>query len=129
MCVGSPDVIFAFPGFPAVACGALQQAGYEGTVPLSQCPFLPALVKDDCVCFSGSGTLPPTSAPVPTVPMEPPVSPVMSVAPETPTPGAPVSPTILTTSAPIPSSATGVGPFITTAAFYSTVSIVVLVLI
>lgn len=49
-CTTKPDAPFSFPGEPAVLCGSLQAAGYAGFVPLSQCPFLPALVNDICGC-------------------------------------------------------------------------------
>ena len=37
MCVTAPDEIFSFPGFQEVPCGILQQAGYDGSVPLDTC--------------------------------------------------------------------------------------------
>jgi hypothetical protein len=52
-CVGNPEAIFAFPGFPAVPCGTLQEAGYMGTVPLAQCPLLANLIAD-CECGEGN---------------------------------------------------------------------------
>ena len=72
LCVGNPDAIFAFPGFPAVPCGTLEEAGYSGTVPSEQCPFLPGLITD-CDCGTGSA---PAPTPAPVAPVPAPVAPV-----------------------------------------------------
>jgi len=53
--VTKPDAIFAFPGQPVVACGKLEEAGRDGTVPLNQCGFLPALIEDNCGCMEVNG--------------------------------------------------------------------------
>lgn len=43
-CITNQDAIFHFPGQPKVPCNQLQEAGYQGLIPLSQCPFLPNLI-------------------------------------------------------------------------------------
>jgi hypothetical protein len=43
-------VIFSFPEQPSVPCGQLQEAGLNGQIPLTQCPFLPGLVNTLCGC-------------------------------------------------------------------------------
>jgi hypothetical protein len=86
LCVGNPETVFAFPGFPAVPCGSLQEAGYTGAVPISQCPFLPNLIGD-CGCGTGSAIVaPPTPAPV--APTPSPVAPTGGAScPEVPAGG------------------------------------------
>ena len=54
LCVGNPEAIFAFPGFPSVPCGILEEAGYGGAVPLDNCGFLPSLLGV-CECGSNNG--------------------------------------------------------------------------
>lgn len=49
-CVTKPEATFSFPDQPSVLCDALQEAGYAGVVPLTQCPILPELVKGPCGC-------------------------------------------------------------------------------
>eukprot|EP00548_Thalassiothrix_antarctica_P006610 CAMPEP_0194131662 /NCGR_PEP_ID=MMETSP0152-20130528/2387_1 /TAXON_ID=1049557 /ORGANISM="Thalassiothrix antarctica, Strain L6-D1" /LENGTH=547 /DNA_ID=CAMNT_0038826519 /DNA_START=25 /DNA_END=1668 /DNA_ORIENTATION=- len=70
LCVTAEKAIFSFPGQPTVPCGQLQEAGYDGVIPLDQCPFLPSLVKEKCGCHSASNvglanspTRPPTRPP------------------------------------------------------------------
>jgi hypothetical protein len=90
-CVSSPAAIFALSGFPSVPCGELEEAGYGGQVPLSQCGFLPMLIGDLCNCNPVGPTeapIDPTQAPVD--PIEAPVDP--TEAPVDPT-QAPVDPT------------------------------------
>lgn len=43
--VGNEDAIFSFPGQTSAPCKTLQQAGYDGIIPLDTCPFLPGLVR------------------------------------------------------------------------------------
>jgi len=53
--VTEPDAFFVFPGQPDVACGKLEEAGRDGTIPLNQCGFLPALIEDTCGCKEVNG--------------------------------------------------------------------------
>lgn len=62
--VSKPDEIFAFPQQPVVACGALENAGRTGIVPLNECGFLPGLIADICGCIPESQAIPPTRPPV-----------------------------------------------------------------
>jgi Leucine-rich repeat (LRR) protein len=57
-CITQPDTIFKFPGQPEVRCGALQDAGETGLVPLDQCRFLPGLIDDICGCTVGTSLSP-----------------------------------------------------------------------
>lgn len=54
--VTRPDVIFAWPDQPQVACGVLEEAGNDGLIPLDQCIILPDLVADDCGCQNPSSS-------------------------------------------------------------------------
>ena len=42
-CVQNEDALFDFPGQPIVPCGNLQQAGLDGSIPLTECGILPSL--------------------------------------------------------------------------------------
>ena len=100
LCVGNPETIFAFPGFPAVPCGALQEAGYTGAVPISQCPFLPGLIGD-CGCGTGSAEVaPPTPAPV--APVVPPTSVPVPAPTSVPVPAPTAVPVPAPTAVPVP---------------------------
>jgi hypothetical protein len=52
LCVTEPDAIFTIPGQPALPCGLLEQAGFNGQVPLDLCPLLPPLINELCACDS-----------------------------------------------------------------------------
>ena len=74
LAVGLPDATFTFAEQPSVPCGALEQAGINGMIPLDQCGFLPEMIKVECGCgvFGGQATSPvpapipqPVSAPIP----------------------------------------------------------------
>jgi hypothetical protein len=63
-CVTNPDAIFSFPGQPVVECGVLEIAGFNGQVPLDQCPLLVGLIGPICECGDSiPGTMPPSAAP------------------------------------------------------------------
>jgi len=49
---GNEDAILKLPGKAGVTCGVFQEDGQNGTIPQSQCNFLPALVNDICECRS-----------------------------------------------------------------------------
>jgi len=70
--VSKPDAIFAFPDQPVVACGALENAGKTGVVPLNECGFLPSLIKDVCGCIPSYQQIAPTSQPDMQQPYQPP---------------------------------------------------------
>jgi len=95
MCITNPDAIFTFPGQPTLPCSLLQKAGLEGTIPLAECAFLPALVEA-CGCANNptpAPTVPATPAPVP-VPTPEPVASADTPAPVvSPTPAPVVPPT------------------------------------
>lgn len=106
--VGKPDVIFEYPGQPAVPCSVLQQAGVEGFIPMAQCALLPQLVVDTCGCQGNEvETNPPTSKPTfdptpdPTSPPTSKPSRIPSLEPtEKPTPNPSSKPTELPTFSP-----------------------------
>jgi hypothetical protein len=62
LCVGDPDAIFAFPGQPRVPCGVLEEAGFDGLIPLDQCQLLSTLVD---ICKCGETLQPPSPPPTP----------------------------------------------------------------
>jgi hypothetical protein len=63
-CVTNPDAIFDFPEQPIVPCGVLEIAGFNGLVPLEQCPLLVNLIGPICECGdSVPGTMPPSMSP------------------------------------------------------------------
>jgi hypothetical protein len=95
LCVGNSEAIFAFPGFPEVACGLLEEAGYTGAVPLDQCGFLVSLIGV-CEC----GTVP-TSGGGPTAPVVTPTAPVVTPTAPVVTPTAPVVAPVVTPTAPV----------------------------
>jgi len=65
-CVTDFETVFAYPNQPAVACGVLEKAGHGGLVPLTECGYLPQIVKDDCKCRSSiPNTSKPTRNPTP----------------------------------------------------------------
>lgn len=72
-CIVNQDAIFTFPGQPSVSCGMLQDAGFNGLIPLNRCAFLPPLIGDLCECQpDGLSVAPITPAPVaPIVPTAP----------------------------------------------------------
>eukprot|EP00548_Thalassiothrix_antarctica_P012968 CAMPEP_0194171914 /NCGR_PEP_ID=MMETSP0154-20130528/6479_1 /TAXON_ID=1049557 /ORGANISM="Thalassiothrix antarctica, Strain L6-D1" /LENGTH=133 /DNA_ID=CAMNT_0038884433 /DNA_START=15 /DNA_END=412 /DNA_ORIENTATION=+ len=92
-CVTAPDVVFTFPGQPSVPCGTLEAFGSDGTIPLSQCSFLPGLIGD-CECAPESVNSSPVAiAPADTSPIAPADngSPVEMDSPVSPPTNAPVS--------------------------------------
>mmetsp|Transcript_20440 Transcript_20440/g.30340 ORF Transcript_20440/g.30340 Transcript_20440/m.30340 type:complete len:182 (-) Transcript_20440:4257-4802(-) len=63
-CIGAPDAIFSFPGHPPVPCGTLETVGLTGSIPLSQCAFLPGLIVGLCECNPNGIGAPIASPPV-----------------------------------------------------------------
>lgn len=101
MCVTFPNDLFVFPGQPITKCSVLQEAGYNGTISIDQCPFVPNLIlsSGSCGCGSSVPGMPVTNAPVATptpvisdptmAPVTaPPASPPPVVAPPVETPPA-----------------------------------------
>lgn len=66
-CITNPDVIFAFPGQPALTCAALQFAGSQGSITGADCGFLPDLIG---VCGCANGTSVPVTPSCPEVPSD-----------------------------------------------------------
>jgi hypothetical protein len=49
--VGNSDGVVEWPGQPGpVKCSVLEQAGEQGLINVQQCPFLPYLVAEPCLC-------------------------------------------------------------------------------
>ena len=61
-CISDQDAIFVFPGQPSHRCSLLQESGYNGQIPLYQCPQLPPLIGV-CECRAFVPTLAPSPAP------------------------------------------------------------------
>jgi len=52
-CISNPDATFQYPGDPAIKCGELEEAGYQGEIPLEFCPlFVQTNMPDVCGCSS-----------------------------------------------------------------------------
>jgi hypothetical protein len=93
-CISNGDGIFSFPGYPDVQCRFLQDYGYDGTIPLEQCPYLPQLVAAACDCVD-AGLLGDTPrAPTPAASMSP-LAAMPATAP------APVAPTLVDVNSPV----------------------------
>jgi len=99
--VSDADGIFEFPGQPAVSCGLLEMAGETGSVPLSECAFLPALVTTPCGCTACPDPNANTVAPTPGPTIEPTPSPTPNPT-RPPTPAPTRQPTLAPTNAPTP---------------------------
>ena len=101
--VKAPDALFEFAGQPTVPCGALEDAGENGQIPLDQFSFLEAFIS---ACECG----PAVAAPV--GPLVAPIVPVAPAAPVAPT-DAPVAPTdapVAPTDAPVAPTDAPVAP-------------------
>ena len=65
--VTNADAIFTFPGQPIVPCSGLEEAGYQGMIPLTVCPFISGMIPQ-CDCQPIPAPIPaptPTNWPVP----------------------------------------------------------------
>ena len=63
--ITNADAIFPFPGQPDVPCSGLEEAGHQGIIPLTACPFISGMIPQ-CDCQ-------PIPAPTPTTPTHWPV--------------------------------------------------------
>jgi len=53
MCISNPDTVFQYPGDPAIKCKELEEAGYQGEIPLEFCPlFAQTNMPEVCGCSS-----------------------------------------------------------------------------
>mmetsp|Transcript_9052 Transcript_9052/g.13902 ORF Transcript_9052/g.13902 Transcript_9052/m.13902 type:complete len:949 (-) Transcript_9052:79-2925(-) len=90
-CITNERAIFEFPGYRAVSCRAIQQAGYDGIIPLEACTFFPALAEM-APCGCAKATLAPSPSPsesalpsaLPTISVEPTTAPTITPAPTDP---------------------------------------------
>ena len=82
-CISDQDAIFVFPGQPSHRCSLLQESGYNGQIPLYQCPQLPPLIGV-CECRAFVPTLGAIKTPTTRSPIAPVVP--CSAAPTTPSP-------------------------------------------
>jgi hypothetical protein len=109
-CVSKPDAIFSLPPNPSVACGDLQQAGFNGDEQVAQnCAVLGLLIGAcGCDAVGAPDTPAPVVAPTPAPTSAPTLPPAV---PETPTAVVPTAPVPViapapTTSAPVTAAPT-----------------------
>lgn len=65
--VTNPNTIFVYATYPQHACGDLEEAGRNGTIPENQCLILPQIqeLNDQCGCMDASSMVNDTPMPTP----------------------------------------------------------------